>query len=142
MLAEITSEAAKVISEGVSDGLKATSTTRPTEWLMAVFCFAVVAAFLYFLKQQDIKSDEREGKRQAHLEAMAAKFAADGRESQRECHAHSKEMMSKRAEDSECLKEVSHDLKEAVGDLKDMTKDTKQFVQTALTKLESRGLGS
>ncbi len=139
-------KAAEVAIEGLLKGIEGAATQQPTNYLVVVaICATLVAAcaivvfFLRYLRAQDEKQEQRDEKQRQHIETMAARFAADGRESQRECHLHSKEMMSKRAEDSECLKEVSHDLKEAVGDLKDMTKDTKQFVQTALTKLGGMG---
>lgn len=141
--------AAEVAIEGLLKGIEGAAQQQPTNYLVVVaICAtlfascAIVVCFLRYLRSLDEKQDERDEKQRQHMEKMAAKFADDGRASQRECHLHSVEMMDKRTADSECLKEVSHDLKEAVGDLKDMTKDTKQFVQTALTKLEARGMGS
>lgn len=142
-------KAAEIVAEKFLSGIEGAASQQPTNYLVVVaICATLVAAcsivvyFLRYLRSHDSKQDERDEKQRQHMEHMAAKFADDGRASQIECHRHSKEMMSKRAEDTECLREVSHDLKEAVCDLKDMTKDTKQFVQTALTKLEARGMGS
>lgn len=142
-------KAAEIVAEKFLSGIEGAAGQQPTNYLVVVaICATLLAAcaivvlFLRYLRTQDEKQDHRDEKQREHMEKMAARFASDGRESQIECHRHSNEMMSKRAEDSECLREVSRDLKEAVGDLKDMTKDTKQFVQTALTKLEARSMGS
>ena len=142
-------KAAELVVEKLLSGVEGAANQQPTNYLVVVaICATLVAAcaivvfFLRYLRSLDEKQDERDEKTRLHMEKMAAKFAEDGRVSQRECHLHSVDMMTKRAEDTECLREVSHDLKTAVGDLKDMTKDTKQFVQSALTKLETRGMGS
>jgi hypothetical protein len=117
-------KAAEIAVEGFLKGIEGAAAQQPTNYLVVVTvvatllaAIAVVLLFLRHLKTLDEKADAREIERQKHLESMAASYATESRQAQRECHTHSREMMDKRNADSETLKDVAHDLKDSMGSL-------------------------
>jgi hypothetical protein len=94
-------------------------------------CVAIVLLFLRYLKNQDQKADAREIERQRHLESMADKYATEAKQSQRECHAHSREMITKRNEDSATFKDIAHHIENAVvgltGTVKELAGTSENF---------------
>lgn len=132
--------AAEVVAEKVADkflsGIDTAASQNPREYLMVVLVvasllaiMAVVLLFLRFLKNQEMKADEREGNRQDHMETMASSFTEQNRESQRSCHAHSVEMIRLRNEGDVILREHSRDLKDITSDLSKNVHDFKNTAQ-------------
>lgn len=118
------------IAAGVKEGIESTAGSRPTEWLMALLCLALVFLFLRFLRNMDSKADERESERQRHQETLITKINETLAKSQNECHVHSLAMMTRQ-------NEATGDLKAIVGDLREIAKDNRSMVERVIERLDA-----
>jgi hypothetical protein len=114
-------KAAEIAVEGFLKGIEGAAAKEPTNYLVIVAivatlvaAVAIVILFLRYLKTMDENADRREAERQKHLESMADKYASEAKQSQRECHAHSREMIEKRNADSSTFKGIAHHIENAV----------------------------
>jgi hypothetical protein len=114
-------KAAEIAVEGFLKGIEGAAQREPTNYLVIVAivatlvaAVAIVVLFLRYLKTLDEKADSREAERQKHLESMADKYATESKQSQRECHSHSREMMQQRNADTTAFKDIAHHIDSAV----------------------------
>lgn len=148
--------AAEVAIEGLLKGIEGAAQQQPTNYLVVVaICATLVAScaivvfFLRYLKDLDAKQDERETERQRHIEKIAESAAANAAAAQRECHTHSLQMMQGRNEQTANIRDIAVELAHAYEGVKEtsttvgeIAKTAAKVVDSAMAKLEGRGMGS
>lgn len=149
-------KAAEVAIEGLLKGIEGAAQQQPTNYLVVVaICATLVAScaivvfFLRYLKDLDAKQDARESERQRHIEKIAESAAASASVAQRECHTHSLQMMQGRNEQTANIRDIAVELSHACEGVKqtsasvgEIAKTAAKVVDSAMQKLEGKGMGS
>lgn len=149
-------KAAEIVAEKLLSGIEGAANQQPTNYLVVVaICATLLAScaivwfFLRYLKDLDAKQDLRETERQRHIEKIAESAAVNSAASQRECHTHSLQMMQGRNEQTANIRDIAVELAHACEGVKqtsttvgEIAKTAAKVVDTAMQKLEGRGMGS